>query len=110
MVLVLDMQERDWYIATDPKMKAMITNDIGIKTYERRLCKGKLSEGNYAEAFKAYAEKADFLISYYEKEGKAYDPDDQFSFLGLGIAAVLSRSAPLCKELPDRNDEQCGSV
>ena len=31
MVLVLDMQERDWYIATDPKMKAMITNDIGIK-------------------------------------------------------------------------------
>lgn len=89
MVLVLDMQERDCYIATDPKMKAMITNDIGIKLMKDAFV-SKLSAGNYAEAFKAYAEKADFLISYYEKEGKAYDPDDQFSFLGLGIAAVLS--------------------
>ncbi|MFR8828706.1 MAG: hypothetical protein ACLVHE_03745 [Dialister invisus] len=43
---------------------------------------------------KLMREKADFLISYYEKEGKAYDPDDQFSFLGLGIAAVLPCSAP----------------
>lgn len=89
MVLVLDMQERDWYIATDPKMKAMITNDIGIKLMKDAFV-SKLSAGNYAEAFKAYAEKADFLISYYEKEGKAYDPDDEFSFLGLGIAAILS--------------------
>lgn len=70
-------------------MKAMITNDIGIKLMKDAFV-SKLSAGNYGEAFKAYAEKADFLISYYEKEGKAYDPDDQFSFLGLGIAAVLS--------------------
>ena len=65
MVLVLDMQERDWYIATDPKMKAMITNDIGIKLMQDAFV-SKLSAGSYA------------------------DPDDQFSFLGLGIAAVLS--------------------
>lgn len=89
MVLVLDMENRDWYIATDPKMKAMVTNDVGIKILKDAFI-SKLSGGHYAEAFKAYAEKVDFLISYYEKEGKAYDPDDEFSFLGLGIAAILS--------------------
>ena len=50
MVLILDMQERDWYIATDPKMKAMITNDIGIKLMKDAFV-SKLSAGNYAEAF-----------------------------------------------------------
>ena len=45
MVLVLDMQECDWYIATDPKMKAMITNDIGIKLMKDAFV-SKLSAGN----------------------------------------------------------------
>lgn len=31
IVLVLDMQKRDWYIGTDEKMRAMISDKAGIK-------------------------------------------------------------------------------
>ena len=83
-----------WYLVHTPHGKERETCEKVRRIIPHELMKdafvSKLSAGNYAEAFKAYAEKADFLISYYEKEGKAYDPDDQFSFLGLGIAAVLS--------------------
>ena len=83
-----------WYLVHTPNGKERETCEKVRRIIPQELMKdafvSKLSAGNYAEAFKAYAEKADFLISYYEKEGKAYDPDDQFSFLGLGIAAVLS--------------------
>ena len=51
---------------------------------------GKLSRGQYADAFTSYAKDADFLLSYYEKEGEAYDPNNQFSFIGAGISALLS--------------------
>lgn len=93
MVLVLDMQERDWYIATDPKMKAMITNDIGIKLMKDAFV-SKLSAGNYAEAFKAYAEKADFLISYYEKKGKRMILTINSVFSDWGLPLSFPCSAP----------------
>lgn len=94
IVLVLDMQKRDWYVGTDEKMRVMISDKAGIKALGGRFTKS-LSKGNYAEAFTAFVNGTEELTSYYEKEGKAYDPADKFSILALVVGAVLAAAGAL---------------
>ena len=55
----------------------------------------KLSSGNYEGAFNAYVSTADRLLTYYEKEGKPYDPADAFSPMALLAGGVLAFLAAL---------------
>jgi len=91
MVLLIDMGTRSWYISTDNNMRQKITDDVGIKHISQQFT-SKLSGGNYAEAFKAYVNAADEMLTYYETEGEAYDPSNAFSLGGLlggGVLATL---------------------
>ena len=49
-----------------------------------------LKKGNYASAFNRYGRKVDELMSYYEKNGEAYDPSNAFNFGAAGVAGLLS--------------------
>ncbi len=89
MVLLLAMDTRDWYISTDNKMRVKITDDNGITALSEAFLPA-LKEGKYGNAFKTYATKSDELISYYEKEGEAYDPNSGFQVLPFGIAFILA--------------------
>jgi uncharacterized protein len=72
----------------------MISDKAGIKALGGRFTKS-LSKGNYAEAFTAFVNGTDELTSYYEKEGKAYDPAGRFSILALVTGAVLAAAGAL---------------
>ena len=88
MVLVLAMDTRDYYVATDKVMRQRITDKGGIPALEEKFLP-LLKEKKYAPAFKAYAAETGELLAYYEANGKAYDPHDQFSVVALLIALVL---------------------
>lgn len=53
MVLVLDMKERDWFVATDSKMRRLIS-DNDVELLGKRFVP-YLSQGNYAGGFRVYA-------------------------------------------------------
>ena len=88
MVLVLAMDTRDYYIATDKAMRQRITDKGGIPALEEQFLP-LLKEKKYADAFKAYVQGAGEQLAYYEANGKAYDPHDQFSVTALAIALVF---------------------
>ena len=53
MVLVMDMAKRDWFISTDPKMRALIS-DKDVELMGKRFVP-YLSKGNYTSGFRVYA-------------------------------------------------------
>lgn len=89
MSLVLDMKSRDWYIATDNTLREKIPDGTGIDYLSKGMLE-KLSEDKYADALTAFADTADEMLAYYDKEGKPYDPSAQFSLLALGLALLGS--------------------
>lgn len=89
MVLLLAMDRRDWYVATDKAMKRRISNKKGIP-YLKDAFLPDLKKGHYAQAFTKYSQASDKLLAYYAEKGKPYDPADAFSPLALAIAVVLA--------------------
>lgn len=86
--MVLAMDTRDYYLATDTAMRQRISDKGGIPPLEEK-CLPLLKEKKYADAFKAYALETGELLAYYEANGKAYDPHDAFSWTALLIALIL---------------------
>ena len=86
--MVLAMDTRDYYLATDTAMRQRISDKGGIPALEEE-CLPLLKEKKYADAFKAYALETGELLAYYEANGKAYDPHDAFSWTALLIALIL---------------------
>ena len=74
IVLLLAPKERDFYISTDNKMRTRITDDSGIEYLADKLVPS-LKENKYAEGFTAFASTVDEMVTYYEKEGKPFNPD-----------------------------------
>lgn len=89
ILLLLDMNGRNWYIATDSKMKEIVTNKNGVPAIASQMVP-ELSKGNFADAYLAYAKETDKLMDYYNAAGHAYDPNDRFSVIDAAIAAVLA--------------------
>lgn len=71
MLLLLDMQKKNWHISTDKKMEKMLPNHAGIQILKNEIVP-LLKKGSFAPAFSKYATKSDELITYYEKNGKPY--------------------------------------
>ena len=88
MVLVLAMDTRDYYVATDKAMRQRISDKGSLPILEEKFLP-LLKEKKYAEAFEVYALESGELLAYYEANGKAYDPHDAFSWTALLIALAL---------------------
>jgi len=89
IVLLLAPKERDFYISTDNKMRVRITDDRGIEYLADKFVPS-LKENKYAEGFTAFAAAVDEMVTYYEKEGKPFNPD---AFL-LTIVALVGALIP----------------
>ena len=89
IVLLLAPKERDFYISTDNKMRVRITDDDGIEHLAGQFVPS-LRENKYAEGFTAFAAAVDEMVTYYEKEGKPFNPD---AFL-LTIVALVGALIP----------------
>ena len=89
IVLLLSMKERDWYISTDNKMRARITDGKGVEYLSGEFLPD-LKEGKYAAAFTTFAATTDEMLTYYEKKGEPYDPANAFNLMALGIALACA--------------------
>ena len=89
IVLLLSMKERDWYISTDNKMRARITDGKGVEYLSGEFLPD-LKEGKYAAAFTTFAATTDEMLTYYEKEGEPYDPANALNLMALGIALACA--------------------
>lgn len=94
IVLLIDMGSREYYVSTDSEMRKKITDETGMEEMRKAFTE-ELSSGNYEGAFNAYVSVTDRLLTYYEKEGKPYDPADVFSPMALLAGSVLAFLAAL---------------
>ena len=74
IVLLLAPKQRDFYISTENKMRERITDGDGIDYLTEQFVPA-LKENKYGEGFTAFAAAVDEMVTYYEKEGKPYNPD-----------------------------------
>lgn len=76
LVLLLAMEERDWWISTRGSAIRTFT-DYGINDYigERGDVISNFSDGNYAAGFSNYADRAEELLRYEQQNGMPYDYD-----------------------------------
>ena len=89
ILMVISMDNRKWHITTDSAMRTKIIDKVVTGELKDAFI-NDLKKGNYASAFNKYGSKVDELMSYYEKNGEAYDPSNAFSFGAAGIAGILS--------------------
>ena len=89
IVLLLSMKERDWYISTDNKMRARITDGKGVDYLAGEFLPD-LKENKYDAAFTTFAATTDEMLTYYEKEGEPYDPANAFNLMAFGIALACA--------------------
>ena len=84
ILLLLNMQERDWRISTCGAAIQAFTDD-GIQ-YLWSKCSSRISGGSYADGFEAYLETADLMLSAYNGtlSDEAYEAyrEDFESFVG----------------------------
>ena len=84
IMLMICPEARKWAITTDNNMRQRITDDRGYPEIRKAVIEEiKDKKDDYNAAFNNYADKVDELLTYYEKEGEAWDPSNEFSILGL---------------------------
>ena len=89
ILMVISMDNRKWHITTDATMRKKIIDDVVTGSLKEAFI-NDLKKGRYAAAFNNYGRKVDELMTYYEKNGEAYDPSKEFSFGAAGVAAIIS--------------------
>ena len=77
MVLLQVIDQRKWYISTDSKLKD-ITGTNDSVNYMSKAFVTYLSNGDYPNAYKVYATKANDLLDYYAKNGKPVKKEKPF--------------------------------
>ena len=77
MVLLQVTDQRKWYISTDSKLKD-ITGTNDAVNYMSKAFVSYLSNGDYPNAYKVYATKANDLLDYYAKNGKPVKKEKSF--------------------------------
>ena len=77
MVLLQVTDQRKWYISTDSKLKE-ITGTNDAVNYMSKAFVTYLSNGDYPNAYKVYATKANDLLTYYAKNGKPVKKEKPF--------------------------------
>ena len=77
MVLLQVIDQRKWYISTDSKLKS-ITGSNDAVNYMSNAFVPYLSKGDYSNAYKVYASKANDLLAYYAQNGKPIKKEKPF--------------------------------
>ena len=77
MVLLQVIDQRKWYISTDSKLKS-ITGSNDAVYYVSNAFVPYLSKGDYPNAYKVYATKANDLLAYYARNGKPIKKEKPF--------------------------------
>ena len=77
MVLLQVIDQRKWYISTDSKLKS-ITGSNDAVNYMSNAFVPYLSKGDYPNAYKEYASKANDLLAYYAQNGKPIKKEKPF--------------------------------
>ena len=77
MVLLQVVDQRKWYISTDSKLKS-ITGSNDAVNYMSNAFVPYLSKGDYPNAYKVYASKANDLLAYYAQNGKPIKKEKPF--------------------------------
>lgn len=77
MVLLQVIDQRKWYISTDSKLKS-ITGSNDAVNYMSNAFVPYLSKGDYPNAYKVYATKANDLLAYYAQNGKPIKKEKPF--------------------------------
>ena len=77
MVLLQVIDQRKWYISTDGKLKS-ITGSNDAVNYMSNAFVPYLSKGDYSNAYKVYASKANDLLAYYAQNGKPIKKEKPF--------------------------------
>ena len=77
MVLLQVIDQRKWYISTDGKLKE-ITGTNDAVNYMSKAFVPYLSKGDYPNAYKVYASKANDLLAYYAQHGKPVKKEKPF--------------------------------
>ena len=77
MVLLQVIDQRKWYISTDSKLKS-ITGSNDAVNYMSNAFVPYLSKGDYPNAYKVYASKANYLLAYYAQNGKPVKKEKPF--------------------------------
>jgi uncharacterized protein len=87
MVFLVNTKTRKWYVATDKKVKAMISDEYGIEELGKKIVPA-LKKNDYNAACENYLKGADELLTYYEKNGKPKAEEGTSPFLLLGGALL----------------------
>ncbi len=69
MVLLQVIDQRQWYISTDAKLKD-VTGTGSAVNYMSKAFTQQLSKGDYVGAYKTYAARANDLLAYHKEHGK----------------------------------------
>ena len=77
MVLLQVVDQRKWYISTDSKLKN-ITGSNDAVNYMSKAFVPYLSNGDYPNAYRVYASKANDLLAYYAQNGKPIKKEKPF--------------------------------
>ena len=77
MVLLQVIDQRKWYISTDSKLKS-ITGSNDAVNYMSNAFVPYLSIGDYPNAYKVYATKANDLLEYYAQNGRPIKKEKPF--------------------------------
>ena len=89
IVFLVAPKDRDFYVSTDNKMRKRITDEYGIE-YLADSFVPDLKDNEYGKAYTAFAATVDEMLTYYEKEGKPYDPANAFNLMAFGIALACA--------------------
>ena len=77
MVLLQVVDQRKWYISTDSKLKNIAGSNDAVN-YMSKAFVPYLSNGDYPNAYKVYASKANDLLAYYAQNGKPIKKEKPF--------------------------------
>ena len=90
IMLLIDMEERDWDIRASAGAKAF--TEAGMKYISDKFLPD-LKDGNYSKAFEIFAEQCDKFIAHWKSEGKAYDkgslPKEPLGLLETSISVAV---------------------
>ncbi|MBQ6297570.1 MAG: TPM domain-containing protein [Selenomonadaceae bacterium] len=91
IVLLVDMGNRKYEMATDTRMVEQITDSDGIPFLKDRFT-SDLSAGNYYGAVNNFADGVDELMTYYETNGVAYGQrkPGEIDPMAAGLAVIIA--------------------
>ena len=99
IVFFFVLDQRQWYISTDRKLKEVVVGITGTE-YISKAAVPYLKKGDEAGAYKTYAKRVDDLMAYYNKHGKGWQPEKEFPWLavvgaliaGMAVASAYKKS------------------